>query len=60
MLNISVNIFQQSEKTFAFHPRFVNLLLYMFPHVSNDEQIKEEDEDKEKGTRITRKNENVR
>lgn len=32
----------------------------MFPHVSNDEQIKEEDEDKEKGTRITRKNENVR
>ena len=31
----------------------------MFPHVFN-EQIKEEDEDKEKGTRITRKNENVR
>ena len=32
----------------------------MFPHVSNDEQIKEEDEDKVKGNRITRKNENVR
>jgi len=27
----------------------------MFPHVFNDEQIKEEDEDKEKGTRVTRK-----
>lgn len=32
----------------------------MFPHVFNDEQIKDEDKDKEKGTRVTRKKDNVR